>query len=107
MNLSEVTQAKIDELNELSVTDDGFKEAAQSVCNLVETENKTKKESVWAKIGKVSLAVAGIVTPFVLNALNNRHDNERLDKVLEYEKTGVVMSSGGKQTLSSVLKFKH
>lgn len=107
MNLSDVTQAKIEELNSMSVTDENFKDASQAVCNLVETETKTKKESVWAKIGKVALAVAGVATPFVLNAVNNRHDNERLDKVLEYEKTGVVMSSGGKHTLSSVLKFKH
>lgn len=107
MNLNEVTQAKIDELNEMSVSDEKFKEASQAVCNLVEAENKTKKESIWAKIGKVALAVAGVATPFVLNALNNKHDNDRLDKVLEYEKTGVVMSTGGKQTLSSCLKFKH
>ena len=107
MNLSEVTQAKVDELAEMSITDDGFKEAAQSVCTLVETEHKTKKESIWLKIGKGAAVVAGIVTPFLLSSLNNRHDNERLDKVLEYEKTGVVMSTGGKSTLSSCLKFKH
>jgi hypothetical protein len=38
--------------------------------------------------------------------MGQRKDDERLDKILEYEKTGVVMSTGGKSTLSSILKFK-
>jgi len=106
-NLSDVTQAKIEELAEMSITDEGFKEAAQSVCTLVETEHKTKKESIWLKIGKGAAVVAGLVTPFLLSNLNNCHDNERLDKVLNFEKTGVVMANGSKSVLSSCLKFKH
>lgn len=109
MELNEVTQAKLEELSEMSITDDKFKDSATAVCNLVETQakidnqNKERKSKILTGIA----AFLGLITPFILNAVNNKHDDETLEKVLEYEKTGVVMSSGGKQTLSSILKRKH
>ncbi len=105
--LDDMISKKIEELDEMSVTDDKFKESAQAVSTLVDAQTKSdSKESKWAKVGKWCLAVLAAVSPFVLNAMGQKKDDERLDKILEYEKTGVVMSTGGKSTLSSILKFK-
>lgn len=105
--LDDMISKKIEELDEMSITDDKFKESAQAVSTLVDAQTKSdNKESKWAKVGKWGLAVLAAVSPFVLNAMGQRKDDERLDKILEYEKTGVVMSTGGKNTLNSILKFK-
>jgi len=114
IDISEVTARKIEELNEMSVSDDNFKDAANAVSNLMETQAKIenqkeelkvkKRDSIWGKIG---LVATGIIVPFVLNALNNSRDDSRLDKVLEYEKTGVVMSTGGKNVVNSMFRRKH
>ena len=105
--LDDMISKKIEELDQMSIKDEGFKESAQAVSTLVDAQTKSdNKESVWAKVGKWGLAALAAVSPFVLNAMNNKKDDERLDKILEYEKTGVVMSTGGKSTLSSILKFK-
>ncbi|MBP5596228.1 MAG: hypothetical protein J6Y02_12655 [Pseudobutyrivibrio sp.] len=111
--LDEVIATKVEELNEISVKDEKFKDAANAVCNLVETSEKLdiqredlsnkKKDNIW---GKVLLFATGVAVPFILNAFNNSKDDARLDKVLEYEKTGMIMSTGGKHALNSVLK-KH
>ena len=106
--LDEVIEKKIEELDEMHVTDEGFKEASQAVCGLVEAQAKNEnKTSRWSKIGTFVLAGLGAISPFVINAFNQRKDDERLDKVLEYEKTGAIMSTGSKHVLSSVFKFKH
>jgi len=106
--LDEVIGKKLDEIDEMSVTDDGFKEATQAVSSLIDAQTKSEsKESKLGKIGKWALALIAAASPFVLNAMNNRKDDERLNTVLEYEKTGAVMSTGGKSVLSKVLKFKH
>ena len=113
MELNDVNKSKLEELNEMSVTDDGFKDAANAVCKMIETqanvENQEKELKVKIKdaIWKIALGVAGIITPFAINAINNHHDDQNLDKVLEYETTGCVMSQGGKQTLNNILKRKR
>lgn len=105
--LDDMISKKIEELDSMSIKDEGFKESAQAVSTLVDAQTKSdNKESVWAKVGKWSLAALAAVSPFVLNAMSQKKDDERLDKILEYEKTGVVMSTGGKNTLNSILKFK-
>lgn len=105
--LDDMISKKIQELDEMSIKDEGFKESAQAVSTLVDAQTKSDgKESKWAKAGKWCLAALAAVSPWVLNAMSQRKDDERLDKILEYEKTGVVMSTGGKSTLSSILKFK-
>ena len=105
--LDDMILKKIEELDSMSIKDEGFKESAQAVSTLVDAQTKSDgKESKWAKVGKWCLAALAAVSPWVLNAMSQRKDDERLDKILEYEKTGVVMSSGGKSTLSSILKFK-
>ena len=105
--LDDMISKKIEELDQMSINDEGFKESVQAVSTLIDAQTKSdNKESVWAKVGKWSLAALAAISPFVLNAMSQRKDDERLDKILEYEKTGVVMSTGGKSTLSSILKFK-
>jgi hypothetical protein len=105
--LDDMISKKIEELDQMSINDEGFKESAQAVSTLVDAQTKSdSKESVWAKVGKWSLAALAAVSPFVLNAMSQRKDDERLDKILEYEKTGCVMATGSKSVLSSILKFK-
>ena len=108
MELSEVTQTKLEELNEMSVTDEKFKDSANAVCNMIETQAKAEnqKNDIGFKILAGIGTVFGILSPFILNALNNKHQDEQLDKILEYEKTGVIMSKGGNNVLNSVFR-KH
>ncbi len=108
MELSEVTQTKLEELNEMSVTDDKFKDSANAVCNLMETQAKieNQKKDIKSKIWMGILTAAGLITPFIMNALNNKHDDEILEKTFAYEKDGVILSSGGKHALNSVFR-KH
>ena len=111
MELNDVNKAKLEELNEMSVTDEGFKDAANAMSNLIETQAKIEQQEkdhklkVKDTVCKIALGVTAAITPFVLKALDFRHDDEQLDKVLEYEKTGCVMSQGGKHTLSNL--FRH
>lgn len=102
--LDEVLASKIEELNGMSVTDEHFKDATNAVCNLAETNAKidnakTEKRSNW---WKVALGVIGCITPFVLSAWDKSHYDRELDKVLEYEKTGGIMSTGSKSVLSGL-----
>lgn len=108
MELKEVTQAKLEELNEMSVTDEKFKDSANAVCNLIETQSKidNQKKDFKSKIWMGILTAAGLITPFIMNALNNKHDDEILEKTFAYEKDGVILSSGGKHALNSVFR-KH
>lgn len=108
MELNEVTQTKLEELNEMSVTDEKFKDSANAVCNLMETQAKieNQKKDIKSKIWTGIIAGIGLVTPFIMNALNNKHQDEQLDKILEYEKSGVIMSKGGNNVLNSVFR-KH
>lgn len=102
--LDEVLASKIDELNQLSVTDDKFKDATNAVCNLAETNAKIAngKSEKRSNIVKIVLGVVGCITPFVLSAWDKAHYDRELDKVLEYEKTGGIMSTGSKSVLSGL-----
>lgn len=106
--LDEVIERKLDEIDEMSVTDDGFKEATQGVSSLIDANTKTEStEPKWLKWLKGIGIVAGIASPFVLKAMDQSHDKECLRETFEYEKTGAIMSTGGKHVLSNALKFKH
>lgn len=102
--LNEVLQRKIDELDELSVTDPKFKDAASGVCDLAETETKVDaaKSEKKGRFWKWVLAAVAAITPFALSAWDKKHYDAELDKVLEYEKTGAVISTGGKSVLSGL-----
>lgn len=108
MELSEVTQAKLEELNGMSVKDEKFKDSANAVCNLIETQSKidNQKKDFKSKIWMGILTAAGLITPFIMKALDNKHDDEILEKTFAYEKDGVILSSGGKHALNSVFR-KH
>ena len=107
--LDEVLAGKINELDEMSVTDERFKDAANAVCNLVDTNNKVKnqdaelqhkkRDGFWSKI---LLVLTGILVPIGLKLLDQKHYDECLDKTFEYEKTGAVMSSGGRSVLGGL-----
>ena len=107
--LNEVLERKIQERDEMSVTDESFKDAANAVSTLVETNAKVddlqnelahkKRDSFWSK---VLLVVTGVGVPILLKCFDNKNYNDNLDKVLEYEKTGAVISSGGKSVLSGL-----
>lgn len=107
--LNEVLERKIQELDEMSVTDECFKDAANAVSTLVETNAKVddlenelahkKRDSFWSK---VLLVATGIGVPILLKVFDTKNYNDNLDKVLEYEKTGAVISSGGKSVLGGL-----
>ena len=102
--LEEARDNKVQELNEMSVKDERFPEAAKAVSNLAETcakiENSKseKKSNVW----KIVLGILGLAAPFAVSAMDHKHYDQELDKVLEYEKTGAIMSSGSKSVLSGL-----
>ena len=48
--LNDVLASKIEELNELSVTDEKFKDATNAVCNLAETQVKIENHSIYTRI---------------------------------------------------------
>jgi hypothetical protein len=102
--LNDVLASKIEELNGLSVTDENFKDATNAVCNLAETQAKIESHSTEKKLKwwQIALGVVGCVTPFVLSAYDKKHYDMELNKVLEYEKTGGIISSGGKSVLSGL-----
>lgn len=105
--LDDVLEKKIQELDEMSITDDSFKDAARAVSDLAETNAKVegykseKKSNFW----KIVLGILGLATPFAVSAMDHKAYDRELDKVLEYEKTGGIMSSGSRSVLSG-LKFK-
>ena len=106
--LDETIESKLEKVNEMSPTDEGYETEIKAVCNLIDAQTKVdNKESKWIKVGKFALAVIGAISPFAINAYNNAKDDQRLDKTFEYEKTGTIMSTGGRHTLNSILKFKH
>lgn len=113
MELNEVANEKLEELSKMNIDDEHFKDASNAVCNLIETqakvtnqeaETKAKKKDSWWK--NILLVLTGVIVPFVLNAFNQRHDDALLDKTLEYEKTGAIISTGGKSTINQLLKRK-
>ena len=102
--LNDVLASKIEELNELSVTSEKFKDATNAVCNLAETQAKIESHSTERKLKwwQVLLGVVGCATPFVMSAWDKSHYDRELNKILEYEKTGGIISSGGKSVLSGL-----
>ena len=68
MEMNEVLEKKVKELEEMSVKDDGFKDAVNGVCNLMETTNKIesqekersdkKRDNFWSKVLLVATSIA-------------------------------------------------
>ena len=102
--LDDILSKKLEEYDAMSVSDEGFKDATNAICNLAETHakvstSKTEKKLSWWKI---ALGALGAITPFVLSAWDKAHYDAELNKVLEYEKTGGIISSGGKSVLGGL-----
>ena len=102
--LDDILSKKLEEYDAMSVSDEGFKDATNAICNLAETQakvstSKTEKKLSWWKI---ALGALSAITPFVLSAWDKAHYDAELNKVLEYEKTGGIISSGGKSVLGGL-----
>jgi len=102
--LDDILSKKLEEYDAMSVSDEGFKDATNAICNLAETQAKVSTSKTERKLSwwKIALGAIGAITPFVLSAWDKAHYDAELNKVLEYEKTGGIISSGGKSVLGGL-----
>lgn len=102
--LDDILSKKLEEYDTMSVSDEGFKDATNAICNLAETQAKVSTSKTERKLSwwKIVLGALGAITPFVLSAWDKAHYDAELNKVLEYEKTGGIISTGGKSVLGGL-----